>query len=61
MTTTRTPTAAPSAKTFQRERIGKALLWIAAVAASGAAVAAISTVLWRRDQKRSITRVRNSH
>lgn len=44
-TTTRTPTASSSTRVFQRERIGKALLWIAVVGASGAAMAAISTVL----------------
>jgi hypothetical protein len=45
MITTSTPVATASAPRLRSDRIGRVLLWIAAVGAAGAAVSAISTVL----------------
>jgi hypothetical protein len=45
MITTSTPVATASAPRLRPDRIGRVLLWIAAVGAAGAAVSAISTVL----------------
>lgn len=45
MITTSTPVATAPAPRLRRDRIGRVLLWIAAVGAAGAAVSAISTVL----------------
>jgi hypothetical protein len=45
MITTSTPVSTTSAPRLRRDRIGRVLLWIAAVGAAGAAVSAISTVL----------------
>jgi len=45
MITTSTPAATASAPRLRPDRIGRVLLWIAAVGAAGAAVSAISTVL----------------
>jgi hypothetical protein len=45
MITTSMPEATASASRPPRDRVGRVLLWIAAVGAAGAAVSAISTVL----------------
>ena len=45
MITTSTPVATAAAPRLRPDRIGRVLLWIAAVGAAGAAVSAVSTVL----------------